>query len=127
MGYGEVRSRLSEYRKAHEDALIGTERPKWFASLFGTVQAMLAAFSSDSENVKVSSTYATGKAAEREAAHMKLDYVCAMRRDARRQYASGRDGIYTDVTPFRHGAFSAHGADLFDGLMDKVLTQGGKQ
>ncbi len=124
MGYGEARERLSEYRRAHEDALIGTKRPKWFASLFGGVQNMLQTFRSDSENGKVASTYATGRAAEREAAHMKLDYVCAMRRDVRRQYASGADGVYTDVTPFRHGAFSAHGADLFDGLMDKVLTQG---
>ncbi len=126
MGYDAARNALSDYRSAQQGGFIGDMRPKWFPSQFGGVKAMLAAFDSSDENGLVASEYATGTTSDRIPAHMRLDYVCALRRDVRRQYASGDDGIYTDVTPFRHGAMSSHGARLFADAMDDVLTKGGR-
>lgn len=124
MGYDSARSALSEYRRAQQGGLVGDARPMWFPSQFGGVKAMAAAFDSSAENGQVAAGYATGTATERIPAHLRLDYVCALRRDVRRQYVSGDDGIYTDVTPFRHGALSSHGAGLFAAAMDDVLAKG---
>jgi hypothetical protein len=40
---------------------------------------------------------------------------------------SGDGDICTDVTPFRHGVMSAHGAMMFDNLMHSVMDFSEKQ
>lgn len=126
MSYQAARQALNTYRKSHRDALLGRASGGWFMEAFGGIQTMLEAFSSDQENKEVVENYATGTVDERIPGHLKLDYVCGMRREVRKQFVSGEDGIYTDVTPFRHGVTSAFGAELFDNAFDQVLTRKAK-
>lgn len=125
MSYGVARDALEAYRIRRIGSLLGEDSTDWFLSAWGSVKQMLAAFGSDEENKEVSETYATATHDEKVPPNMKLAYVCALRRDVRKQYASGDDGIYTDVTPFRHAVISAHGARLFDSALDGVLKRKG--
>lgn len=125
MSYPAAQEALARYRDAHIGALFGDETPRWFTSEWGGVESMAEAFSSDAENQAVSASYADGTYAEKIPAHMKLNYVCALRREIRKQYLSGDEGVYTDVTPFRHGITSAHGAAIFDDALKQVLRKEG--
>lgn len=122
MGYQEARSRIAAYRTEHIGGLINEHPVPWFLSAFGSIREMLSAFSSNDENLEIMGNYATGTDSDRTASNIKLDYVCGLRREVRKQYVSGEDGIYTDVTPFRHGMMSAHGGSLFDSALDQVIT-----
>lgn len=133
MSYRDAKDGIAKHRSQQIAALLGEAVSKWFTSQWSSIQDMLAAFSSDDENAAIASGYATAPGAERAGAHIRLDYVCAMRREVRKQYVSEDSGICTDVTPFRHGVISAHGAALFDDLMETVVrhaerqAEGGKQ
>lgn len=122
MGYNEARSRLESYRTEHIGGLINEQPVPWFLSAFNGIREMLSVFSSDGENREIMGNYAAGTDSERTASNIRLSYVCGMRREVRKQYVSGEDGIYTDVTPFRHGIRSAHGGSLFDSALDQVIT-----
>ena len=120
MGYEAAREKLDAHRGDRISVSLGASLGRWFTDLWGDVGGMLATFSSDGENQEIASGYATLPSLARAAPNLRLDYVCALRREVRKQYISGEGDICTDVTPFRHGAMSAHGARLFDGLMDDV-------
>lgn len=127
MGYSEARKRLDEHRGDRIDSLLGASPGRWFTDLWGSVSEMLKSFSSDKENQEIAAGYATDPSTVRAAPHLRLDYVCALRREVRKQYVSGEGDLCTDVTPFRHGVMSAHGARLFDDLMDTVVSYSEKQ
>ena len=127
MGYGEARQKLDEHRSDRIAVLLGETAGRWFADLWGGMASMLASFSSDSENQEIAAGYASSPSAERAAPNLRLDYVCALRREVRKQYVSGEGDVCTDVTPFRHGVMSAHGARMFDDLMNSVVDFSEKQ
>lgn len=127
MGYGEAKYRLDDYRTGRIAALLGETAGRWFTDLWGDVKSMLADFSSDKENQEVAAGYMSDPPTAKVAPNLRLDYVCALRREVRKQYISGDDGICTDVTPFRHGVMSAHGAQLFDHLMHSVAEYSERQ
>lgn len=127
MGYSEAMKAAKAHRDGKIASLLGERAQSWFLSAWDSVASMLNAFGSDEENKAVSGLYTGGAAEERMQAHAKLDYVCGLRREVRKQYVSGADGIYTDVTPFRHGVMSAHGANLFDNMLDQLVTRKGDQ
>jgi hypothetical protein len=83
---------------------------------------MLATFGSDAENQAIAAKCASAPSLEKPADHIRLDYVCGLRREVRKQYVSEEDGVYTDVTPFRHGVISAQGARMFDLVMNDVVN-----
>lgn len=126
MGYDQASAQLKGYRSTHRRVLLGRERGWWFTNPFSTVKELLGLFETDEENAEIAALYASGTVNERIPGHLRLDYVCGMRREIRKQYVSGEDGIYTDVTPFRHGAVSALGAELFDNAFDQVLNREAK-
>ena len=107
--------------------LLGETAGKWFTDLWGDVKSMLATFSSDKENQEVAAGYASAPSVAKAAPNLRLDYVCALRREVRKQYISGDNNICTDVTPFRHGVMSAHGAQMFDNLMHSVVEYSERQ
>lgn len=121
MGYGEAKYSLDSYRTDRIAVLLGESLGVWFTDLWSDVGSMLADFSSDKENHEVSAGYASAKPVEKAAPNLRLDYVCGLRREVRKQYVSGDGDICTDVTPFRHGVMSAHGAQMFDHLMHSVV------
>ena len=121
MGYEEAKSKLNEYRGDRISTLLGESAGKWFMDRWGDVKSMLASFSSDAENQAIAGGYASDPLEARAAPNIRLDYVCALRREVRKQYVSGKDDLCTDVTPFRHGVMSAHGAQMFDNFMDAVV------
>lgn len=121
MGYDAARSKLQEYRGARMSTLLGERAGSWFLSLWNGIGDMLSAFGSSDENKDVAAKYAAAETLERIPGHVRLDYVCGLRREVRKQYVSGEDGVYTDVTPFRHGVISANGARIFDDLLDTAL------
>ena len=123
MGYAEAMKAARAHREGKIASLLGERAQSWFLSAWDSVASMLKAFGSDAENKAVSELYVGGTAETRMQAHAKLDYVCGLRREIRKQYVSGEDGIYTDVTPFRHGVLSAHGANLFDNALDQLVTR----
>lgn len=123
MGYKAAYERLYKYRDGHIASLLGETALSWFTSAFGSLAEMLHDFRSDGENREIAGNYATGTDDERTASNIRLDYVCGLRREIRKQYLSGPSGVYTDVTPFRHGVMSAHGGYLFDNALDEVLTR----
>ena len=127
MGYGEARNRLNEYRTDKIAALLGETAGRWFTDLWGDMKSMLAAFSSDGENQEIAAGYASAPSNARAAPNIRLDYVCALRREVRKQYVSGDGDVCTDVTPFRHGVMSAHGAQMFDNLMHSVVEYSERQ
>lgn len=127
MGYAEARSKIDEHRDDRMDASLGLSFGRWFTSLWGDVPSMLASFSTDEENKTLAADYAEAPSVARAAPNLRLDYVCALRREVRKQYISGEGDICTDVTPFRHGVISAHGAQMFDRLMDTVMDYSEQQ
>lgn len=126
MGYSEARAKIGEHRNARILTLIGGSG-QWFAELWGDVKSMLADFSSDKENQAIASGYASTPSTARVAPNLRLDYVCALRREVRKQYISEAGDLCTDVTPFRHGILSAHGASIFDDLMNTVMEYSEQQ
>lgn len=126
MSYAAAKAKLKEYRDRQVESLRGKKTPSWFLSLWGDVASMLETFASDEENKAVAADYATGTVGVRAAEHLKLDYVCALRREIRKQFVSGEDTLGTDVTPFRLGVISANGARLFDSALDDVLKHAEK-
>lgn len=130
MSYSTARTQLSAYRTKKLAAMLGESASTWFSELWADVKTMLDTFSSSEENQDITAAYAQAPHAEKAAGHIRLDYVCGLRREVRKQYVSGEDGIYTDVTPFRHGVISAHGAQVFDDTLDAVIkksdTEGGQ-
>lgn len=127
MGYGEARERLDAYRAGRIATLLGERAGLWFTSLWGGIGEMLSTFRSDKENQAIAASYASAPALERVSGDIRLDYVCGLRREVRKQYVSGEDGVYTDVTPFRHGVISATGARMFDNLMGTVVDYAEKR
>lgn len=127
MSYKNASEGLKSYREAQIAGLLGESLGSWFTSGWDTIKDMLKAFSSDAENSVVAAGYTTEPGLSKAAAHLRLDYVCALRREVRKQYVSGDGDVCTDVTPFRHGVISAHGADIFDGLMETVIKYAEKQ
>lgn len=121
MSYQAARDGLASHRKKQISSLLGEAGGSWFLDAWSSVADMLKAVSSDAENKSVASKYANASCAERAGGHIRLDYVCALRREVRKQYVSGESDVCTDVTPFRHGVMSAHGANVFDKLMDTVV------
>ena len=126
MAFSAALSRLNDYRKNHAKALVGTKRMSWFTSDSSDIKSLLEDFKSDDENSEISGKYRTGKMVERIPGHIKLNYVCGMRREIRKQFVSGEGDICTDVTPFRHGVISAVGAHMFDNALEQILDKGGK-
>ena len=120
MGYAAARAKIGQHHDDRISSMLGGAST-WFMELWGDLKSMLATFSSDSENGEIASSYASAPSMARTAQHLRLDYVCALRREVRKQYVSGNGDFCTDVTPFRHGAMSAHGALLFDDLMYSVM------
>ena len=127
MGFAAAMSAIGAYRSKRVGALLGEYAPSWFLSAWGSVADMLKAFTSESENKDIQGLYASGKAEDRRAAHIKHDYVCGMRREVRKQYVSGETGIVTDVTPFGRGVVTLNGADMFDSLLHQILERKGGQ
>lgn len=127
MGYADARKSLNEYRRDKIAAVLGKSVGAWFADRWGDIASMLKVFSSDKENQEIAAGYASLPSKARAAPNLRLDYVCALRREVRKQYVSGEDGIYTDVTPFRHSAVSTQGARMFDSLMDAVIQYSEQQ
>jgi hypothetical protein len=127
MGYGEARGKLHDYRSSRISALLGESAGRWFTDLCASVGDMLASFTSDAENKAVASGYASDPSVAKAGPNIRLDYVCGLRREVRKQYVSGEGDVCTDVTPFRHGVMSAHGAQLFDDLMDAVVDHSERQ
>ena len=119
--YGDVIEAIKGYRDGKIAALLGETAKSWFTSAWGSIREMLEVFKSDDENAAISSLYVSGTAGERMKAHMRHDYVCGLRREVRKQYVSGESGVYTDVTPFRHGVLSTHGAILFDDVLNQII------
>lgn len=126
MGYEQAAAQLKGYRSTHRRVLLGQEKGWWFTTPFSSVKDLFGLFESEEENAEIAARYASGTVNERIPGHLKLDYVCGMRREVRKQYASGEDGVYTDVTPFRHGIISAFGAEIFDNAFDQVLNRKAK-
>jgi len=126
MSYGAAREKLGEHRDGRIASLLG-ESSHWFLDLWGDVKSMLASFSSDKENQEIAAGYASIPSEAKAAPNIRLDYVCAIRREVRKQYVSGDGDICTDVTPFRHGVMSAHGAQMFDNLMHSVVEYSERQ
>lgn len=122
MGYKSAMAKMQEYHRGHAAALLGERGGMWFTSMWTALTEMLATFGSEEENKAVAAKYASAPSIEKPADHIRLDYVCCLRREVRKQYVSGEDGVYTDVTPFRHGVTSAQGARLFDLVMDNVVN-----
>lgn len=127
MSYVEARKKIDEHRSDRISSLLGASLGRWFTDLWASVPEMLRSFSSDKENQEIAGGYATAPSTARAAPNLRLDYVCALRREVRKQYVSGDGDLCTDVTPFRHGVMSAHGARLFDDLMDAVVSYSEKQ
>ena len=127
MGYSEAKEKMATHRASRIGVLLGERPGEWFTDLWGSIAEMLKSFSSDRENQEVAAGYATDPSMVRAAPHLRLDYVCALRREVRKQYVSGEGDLCTDVTPFRHGVMSAHGAMLFDNLMDTVVSYSERQ
>lgn len=127
MSYSEAKEKMTTHRAGRIGVLLGEWPGEWFTDLWGSVAEMLKSFSSDKENQEIAGGYATAPSTVRVAPNLRLDYVCALRREVRKQYVSGDGDLCTDVTPFRHGAMSAHGAMLFDDLMDTVVSYSEKQ
>lgn len=121
MSYSDAHSALEAYRRDHIGGSLGDKPARWFSSAFSSTKEMLDKFSSDEENRKVAETYADKEFDARIPANLKLDYVISLRREVRKQYVSGDSDMYTDVTPFRHGAMSAHGASIFDKDLNMLL------
>ena len=127
MSYRDAKSSLAEHRGRQIASMLGESACRWFTSQWHSIHDMLTAFSSDAENAAVAAGYAKEDQDERAGAHIRLDYVCAMRREVRKQYVSEDFDICTDVTPFRHGVISAHAATLFDDLMEAVVKHAERQ
>ena len=127
MSYDAARAGLAKYRSRQISALMGESGGAWFAETWDGVADMLQALSSDKENAAVITKYATAAGPSRAADHLRLAYVCGLRREVRKQYVSGDADVATDVTPFRHGVMSAHGAGIFDGVMDDVVRHAERQ
>ena len=125
--YGDARRAVKGHRGGKIAALLGETAQSWFTSAWGSIREMLGAFKSDDENAAISGLYVSGTVAERMKAHMRHDYVCGIRREVRKQYVSGESDVYTDVTPFRHGVLSAHGAILFDDVLNQIIGGEGKK
>lgn len=123
MSYSAARSVMGKYRDGKLSSLLGESSNTWFTELWGGIGDMLDTFESSSENKDIASSYAEATAAEKTVAHVRLDYVCGLRREVRKQYVSGDDGVYTDVTPFRHGVISTNGARIFDDVLDSIMTK----
>ena len=121
MSYQAIRDGLSSHRAGQISGLLGETGGSWFLDKWADLKSMLESVSSDAENAAVVSKYASAPSAERAGCDIRLDYVCGLRREVRKQYVSGDSDICTDVTPFRHGIMSAHGAEVFDKLMDTVI------
>lgn len=121
MGYSDARARINEHRSDRVSALLGESAGRWFTDLWGDVRSMLASFSTDDENKEIAAGYASLPSMAKAAPNLRLDYVCALRREVRKQYISEEGDLCTDVTPFRHGVVSAQGARLFDNLMHEVV------
>lgn len=121
MGYDAAREKMSSYRAEQVSALLGRSPRTWFAELWGGIAEMLKTFDSSQENRSIVSGYAKGHYSAKAGSNLRLDYVCGLRREVRKQFVSEDDDIYTDVTPFRHGVISAHGASVFDNTMDTVI------
>lgn len=121
MSYQAARDSMDSGRKGQMASLLGEVGGSWFLDRWDSVASMLKSVSSESENAAVVAKYASASSAERAGCELRLDYVCALRRELRKQYVSEDSGVCTDVTPFRHGAVSSHGARVFDGLMDTVI------
>lgn len=127
MSYSEARKGIGEHRNGRIAVLLGEKAGCWFTDIWGSVKGMLAAFSSDKENQEIASGYVSSPARAKPGPNLRLDYVCALRREVRKQYISGDGDICTDVTPFRHGVMSAHGALMFDDLMHSVVQYSEQQ
>ena len=123
MSYTKARDAIQRYRMERMKQLLGETAGGWFMSAFGGIAEMLKVFSSDDENKEITKTYMSGTHTEKIPPNMRLAYVCGMRREVRKQYVSGPDGIYTDVTPFRHGAMSAQGGLVFDNALNDVMSR----
>lgn len=126
MGYEQADARINGYRAMRRGVLRGKERGGWFTDMFQSIAEMLSVFGSDAENGEIEAKYATGSSGDRIPGHLKLDYVCGMRREVRRQYVSEEDGICTDITPFRRGITSHVGASLFDSAFNLVINRKGR-
>ena len=127
MSYKAARDGLARHRAVQISSLLGETAGSWFLDAWDGIVAMLSAFSSDAENAAVASKYTTASGVERACDNIRLDYVCALRREVRKQYVSEDSDVCTDVTPFRHGVMSAHGASVFDTLMDTVVRHAEEQ
>jgi len=123
MSYHAAMDGLQAHRDKQISSMLGESMVSWFTDEYDSVKDMLDALSSDGENAAIASKYTTAAASERAADNLRLDYVCALRREVRKQYVSGDGDVCTDVTPFRHGIISAHGSKIFDQLLSVVVTQ----
>lgn len=127
MSFKAAQTSLSDYRRKQISTMLGEEPGTWFTAQWDDVDSMLRTFSTDEENSSIAGKYAKEAGPSRVADHIRLDYVCALRRDVRKQYVSEDSGICTDVTPFRHGIISAHGAAIFDDLLNTVIEHAERQ
>ena len=127
MSYAAARNGLANHRKQQIAAMLGEVGGTWFTSQWESIAAMLGALESGSENAAIASKYASAPCAARVGDHIRLDYICALRREVRKQYVSENDDVCTDVTPLRHGVMSVHGAAIFDELMDTIVRHAEEQ
>ena len=127
MSFRDAKSKMEDYRAQQIKAMLGESGGAWFTSQWDSIGDILRTLSTDAENKAIASKYATAPDSSRVADHIRLDYVCALRRDIRKQYVSGDDDICTDVTAFRHGVTSAHGARIFDSMLGAVIEHAERQ
>lgn len=128
MSYSEVLERVTEYNAGRRKSMDGDAPPVvgWFPEMFGSIADMVSAFDSSAENGDVSAGYKTDPYPIRAKNNFKLGYVCALRKAVRRQYCSGKSGVFTDVTPFRLARESHAQAELF-GNVTKDLEKSVKE
>lgn len=121
MGYDAIHDKLSEHL-GDQAKRIREGRPRtWFTDSFGSLSELLQACDSASENSAVTAGYKTDPYPKRVKDSLKLDYVCALRREIRRQYISGQGDPFTDVTPLRYNHLSMNQAMLFDNLLKEMI------
>lgn len=127
MGYGEARKAMDDYRIGRIRSLETGGALKWFLSAWGSADEAESAFDTKSENAKVASSYVSGTYEGRVPLHAKLDYVCRLRREVRKQYFGSGSELCTDVTPFRLSIPKTNGAALFDEAFDAVMSRKGEE
>lgn len=123
MSYQKAHEHMHAYHVQHTKGLTKCElHDSWFTSVWDMISDMLKPFDTDDENKAISGSYRSGVShKKRTKLHFKHDYVCGLRREVRKQYVSGDDDVYTDITPFRYGVTSANGAKLFSSVMDQII------